>query len=86
MTTCQKDQLFSRRMFVVVMIAGRKLDVYHLTLCLDERGKGLGGVEGQVKFGKGRCYENTTRVVAGAAVGPHGCNRNDVFGLELGKR
>lgn len=47
MTTCQKDQLFSRRMFVVVMIAGRKLDVYHLTLCLDERGKGLGGWRGR---------------------------------------
>jgi len=87
MTTCQNDQLFSRRMFDV-MIARRKLDVYHLTLCLGGGG-GLGGfwwVEGQVKFGKGRCYENTMCVVAGGDGGPHVCSRHDVYGLEPVKR
>lgn len=67
MTTCQNDQLFSRRVFDVVMIARRKLDVYHLTLCLVEGG-GVWWVEGQVKSGKGRC-QNTTRVVAAGDVG-----------------
>jgi len=63
MTTCQNDQLFSRRVFDVVMIARRKLYVYHLTLCLGGEGGGVWWVEGQVKSGKGRCYKNTTRVV-----------------------
>jgi hypothetical protein len=31
------------------------------------------GVEGQVMFGAGRCYKNTTRYVADGAVTPHGC-------------
>jgi len=49
----------------------------------------LGGfwwVEGQVKFGKGRCYENTMCVVAGGDGGPHVCSRHDVYGLEPVKR
>jgi len=43
-------------------------------------------VEGQVKSSKGRCYENTTLVVAGGDVGPHVCSSPDVYGLEPVKR
>jgi hypothetical protein len=43
-------------------------------------------VEGQVKSGKGRCSENTTRVVAAGDVGPHVCSRHDVYVLESVKR
>jgi hypothetical protein len=50
MTTCQNVQLFNRRMFDVVMMARRKLDVYHLTLWLGWRGRGLvGGGAGEVR-------------------------------------
>jgi len=84
MTTCQNDHLFSRRM-CDVMIARRKLDVYHLTLCLG-RWEGVRWVEGQVKSSKGRCYENTTRVVAGGDVGPNVCRRHDAYSLEPVKR
>ena len=39
-----------------------------------------------MKSGKGRCYKNTTRVVAGVDVGPHVCSSHDVHGLEPVKR
>jgi hypothetical protein len=55
-----KRPAFSRRMFVVVMIPKTS------TGCLPPDavgGEGELGVEGQVKFVSGRCYENTTRFV-----------------------
>lgn len=39
-----------------------------------------------MKSGKGRCYENTTSVVAGGDVRSHVCSRHDVYGLEPVKR
>ena len=48
MTTCQNDQFFRCRMFDV-MIARRKLDVYHLTLALMRGGDLGGGGAGEVR-------------------------------------